>query len=80
MNNNESDNAELKEKNLSYSKKSSCLKVIIYALVVLFAVGFIIKVYANADAANELPIFGTVICSSIVAVPLLLWIGLRKIK
>ena len=80
MNNNESDNAELNEKNHSYSKKSSCLKVIIYAWIVLFIVGFIIKIYANADAGDELTIFGTVICFSIVAVPLLFWIGLRKIK
>ena len=80
MNNNECDNAELNEKNHSYSKKSSCLKVIIYVLVILFAVGFIMCFYANAHAADELTIYGTVICSSIVAVPFLIWMGRSKIK
>ena len=80
MNNNECDNAELNEKNHSYSKKSSCLQVIIYVLVILFAVGFIIYFYANADAANELTTFNTVMCSGIVAVPLSIWIVHRKIK
>ena len=78
MNNNESDNAELNEKNHSYSKKSSCLKVIICAGIVLAGLVFVIELFANADAGDEIIILGVVLSSSIVAMLFLFWAFLKK--
>jgi len=78
LNRGSNNNAELKKKNLSNSKATSCLKVIIYVGLVLSALVFVIELYANADAGDDTIIFGAVMCSSIVAMLFLLWAFLKK--
>ena len=78
LNRGSNNNAELKKKNLSNSKVTSCLKVIIYVGLVLSALVFVIELYANADAGDDTIIFGAVMCSGIVAVPFILWVLFRN--
>ena len=78
LNRGSNNNAELKKKNLSNSKATSCLKVIIYAGLVLAGLVFVIELFANADAGDEIIILGVVLSSSIVAMLFLFWAFLKK--
>ena len=71
-------NAKLKKNNLSNSKVTSCLKVIICVGLVLAGLVFVIELFANADAGDETIILGVVFCSSIVAMLFLLWSFLKN--
>ena len=78
LNRGSNDNAKLKKKNLSNSKATSCLKVIICAGIVLAGLVFVIELFANADAGDEIIILGVVLSSSIVAMLFLFWAFLKK--
>ena len=78
LNRGSNNNAELRKKNLSNSKATSCLKVIIYAGLVLAGLVFVIELFANADAGDEIIILGVVLSSSIVAMLFLFWAFLKK--